>query len=334
MTDHAVIDEETVRSVGAKLTEMATPEALRGLGTELITDPFCVRFIQKELATLDNRIYTPEDVIGERLQRLGILLIAEAGRPNEIQMNVKPEHRTSSLLAIAIAAVKAPPYLLAEDIRSQIQSLKMPRHVISPTLLPQNIWLTFETGIGIADETTADWLFLADTGDGFTATIGGELGPDRLVLHPSATQDELDQRISRQFIQGHRYRYGSTYPDDYPDDPQIEGLLQLIAFINSPFIPVERRRPQRQARRDASREGSPFANEEVGFIILRRPANTRNGSSEEGEPVAWKHRWLVSGHYRAQWYPSEQAHHVIWIAPHMKGPAEAPLLEHVFKVAR
>lgn len=329
----SVADERVLRRVGEKLDEVATPERLREVGTDMLSDPFCTRFIQKVVAAGDNRIYTPEDVIGERLQRLGILLIAESERPGEMRMNVRPEHRLGSLLFIAAAAIKAPPHLMTEAVRSQMAALKMPRHVISPSLLPQNLWITFETGVGIAKDMTVDWLLLADAGEGFSVTIGGELGPERLTFHPDATSDKLDDRLAAQFVQGHFYKYGTTFPDDYSGDPQIEGLLQLIAFINSPFIPIEKRRPQRQARRDAARKGSPFADDEVGFIILRRPAS-QNGSSEEGDPVAWRHRWIVSGHYRAQWYPSEQAHHVIWIAPHMKGPADAPLLEHVYKVAR
>lgn len=62
----------------------------------------------------------------------------------------------------------------------------------------------------------------------------------------------------------------------------------------------------------------------VTACMLKRP----------GQRVYEKHRWMVSGHLRAQWYPSEQAHHVIWIAPHLKGPDDAPLLTHAYKVAR
>jgi hypothetical protein len=42
----------------------------------------------------------------------------------------------------------------------------------------------------------------------------------------------------------------------------------------------------------------------------------------------------VNGHVRAQWYPSEQAHRLIWIAPYLKGPEDAPMLTHAYKVAR
>lgn len=39
------------------------------------------------------------------------------------------------------------------------------------------------------------------------------------------------------------------------------------------------------------------------------------------------HRWSVSGHWRRQWYPSEEVYKRIWIEEHTAGPAERPLLE-------
>nr|WP_207205353.1 translation initiation factor IF-2 N-terminal domain-containing protein [Microbacterium protaetiae] len=38
------------------------------------------------------------------------------------------------------------------------------------------------------------------------------------------------------------------------------------------------------------------------------------------------HRWKVQGHYRRQWYPSEQIHRPKWIEEHEAGPADHPLL--------
>jgi hypothetical protein len=48
----------------------------------------------------------------------------------------------------------------------------------------------------------------------------------------------------------------------------------------------------------------------------------------------FSHRWLVSGHFRNQWYSSEQTHKVIWIAPHVKGPKGALFLPRVYRVSR
>lgn len=61
----------------------------------------------------------------------------------------------------------------------------------------------------------------------------------------------------------------------------------------------------------------------VTVVRLRRPR-----SHKEGEPgsVEWKHSWIVSGHWRRQWYPSLRMHRQIWISPYTKGPEDAPLL--------
>jgi hypothetical protein len=44
----------------------------------------------------------------------------------------------------------------------------------------------------------------------------------------------------------------------------------------------------------------------------------------------------VRGHWRQQWYPSIQDHRPVWIAPHRKGPEDAPMLggEKVYQWSR
>ena len=50
------------------------------------------------------------------------------------------------------------------------------------------------------------------------------------------------------------------------------------------------------------------------------------------EAVDWANRWWVSGHLRAQWYPSRQAHSLKWIAPHVEGPAGKPFEQRTYSV--
>ena len=59
------------------------------------------------------------------------------------------------------------------------------------------------------------------------------------------------------------------------------------------------------------------------FVLLRTEAHGEPHSLGSGRE--YRHRWLVSGHFRNQWYRSEQTHKVIWIAPYVKGPDDAPL---------
>lgn len=52
--------------------------------------------------------------------------------------------------------------------------------------------------------------------------------------------------------------------------------------------------------------------------------------------VPWSHRWVVSGHWREQFYPSENAHHTIWVDSYVKGPETLPLIlkDRAFRVSR
>ena len=60
----------------------------------------------------------------------------------------------------------------------------------------------------------------------------------------------------------------------------------------------------------------------------------KGSSIRSGSGRGYRHRWLVLGHFRNQWYRSEQTHKVIWIAPYVKGPDDAPLKPTVYKVSR
>jgi len=180
------------------------------------------------------------------------------------------------------------------------------------------MWFTFQTGIGIGgegdEETIVDAFLVTDSATGFDCAFIGDMG-------------------DAPFLSGHHWDYGKVYPDDYPDDVALESVLSLLAFLNSPYIPKTTARLSRAARREITRKGLDAIEDEITFIVLRRPEPKRTTHVEE-QAVEWKHRWIVSGHMRAQWYPSEGAHHLIWIAPYLKGPEDAPLLEHAFKVAQ
>lgn len=53
----------------------------------------------------------------------------------------------------------------------------------------------------------------------------------------------------------------------------------------------------------------------------REPATSESGGGRE-----YRHRWIVRGHWRNQWYPSVEAHRPKYIVPHPKGPKGAPLI--------
>lgn len=47
----------------------------------------------------------------------------------------------------------------------------------------------------------------------------------------------------------------------------------------------------------------------------------------EGAGRQARHRWVVRGHWRNQYYPSRQGHRPIWIDAHLRGPDGAPILD-------
>lgn len=97
-------------------------------------------------------------------------------------------------------------------------------------------------------------------------------------------------------------------------------------LMSERIITSERRKAARPLRREAARLDMLAAGE-PRVIELRRP--TERDSDPEGERlrnVEWTHRWLVRGHWRQQWYPSEGRHKQIRIQGFVKGPENLPLV--------
>ena len=82
-------------------------------------------------------------------------------------------------------------------------------------------------------------------------------------------------------------------------------------------------RPDRAGRREARRLS--FRDDtEVVIVRLRREAGERHDPT--GEEANYSHRFIVSGHWRNQWYPSDRVHRHVGISPYVKGPEDKPLI--------
>lgn len=87
---------------------------------------------------------------------------------------------------------------------------------------------------------------------------------------------------------------------------------------------IERHRRKQLARED----GTPPVRNEVRVIQLRRRDYSGvTHQPTEGERVSHEYscRWVVSGHWRNQFYPSTNERKLIYIMPFVKGPADKPL---------
>jgi hypothetical protein len=154
---------------------------------------------------------------------------------------------------------------------------------------------------------------------------------DRLLL----IADIYNEHTKELGIMFHRIVFGQTWPHDYKNDDNVGRVIKRCAFLNSPFIGSNMARLPHHRRRQMERAGvAPKEREEQIHVVMLRHKSPGTPPQHPGEGIEWKHKWWVTGHYRAQWYPSEEAHKVIWIAPFLKGPDDAPLLEKVYAVIR
>lgn len=65
---------------------------------------------------------------------------------------------------------------------------------------------------------------------------------------------------------------------------------------------------------------------DVQIIQLRRRQVVSTAAGEDGHTVRdWKCRWIVTGHWRNQFFPSKGKHEEIWIDSYPKGPDDKPL---------
>lgn len=236
-------------------------------------------------------------------------------------------------MALVMQMEGAQVYLIRQDIVSLLNKMPLPRHVIGRDILPYpSMYVTTENAMDVAMSPDAapsdcDWLLLQEgvTPDGEAAGIRIKLAAsDRNptgAVHPS------------QSIEYAQLEYGKVWPDDFEDAGNYKFLLAMLAFLNSPFVVSEPTKLPRSTRRELERTGGDNPDALTSVVTLRRSSHNGN-SSESGEPTDRDHRWWVSGHIRAQWYPSIKAHKLIWIAPHVKGPEDKPMRGKTYVASR
>jgi hypothetical protein len=114
-------------------------------------------------------------------------------------------------------------------------------------------------------------------------------------------------------------------------------LKTFWRLIQQRIMTITAHRADRGTRRRAERSGFLADTDEIKVITLRRYKEPQDELHDtEGNVVEWSHRWIVDGHWRNQYYPSLGMHRQIYIAPHIKGPEDRPLLvkDKVFKWSR
>jgi hypothetical protein len=75
---------------------------------------------------------------------------------------------------------------------------------------------------------------------------------------------------------------------------------------------------------------------EIKVVTLRRYLY-RDKQTGVVKLIEWDHQWPVRGHWRQQWYPSEQAYRPKFVMPYIKGPQDKPFKDptgRLFAVVR
>ncbi len=110
---------------------------------------------------------------------------------------------------------------------------------------------------------------------------------------------------------------------------RVEALLRYLAtglvFLGERLLVLEPAAADRATRRRVEREGPRLGLRRPPLVQVVQLRRTVAPASQAGRAVAWTCRWLVRGHWRQQWYPSQRRHQPRYIAPHLKGPADKPL---------
>lgn len=103
----------------------------------------------------------------------------------------------------------------------------------------------------------------------------------------------------------------------------------ILAFFRLTFqriAVIRKERLSRQALRSAQRGGRTAPDMgTISVVRLRRESQQAVTAASKGS-VEWSHRWINSGHWRNQPYPSLGIHKEIYIEPYPKGPPGKPLI--------
>lgn len=154
-----------------------------------------------------------------------------------------------------------------------------------------------------------------------------------------ATGDKLIDKIKA--FERLAMKEGGAYESD-----RITEMTHEIRWIYAAFHLMSQRlaiqiehETDRATRRRAERD-KKIVPRKFRVISLRRYEEAKEKHQRSGgigEPTEYKWQWTVRGHWRQQWYPSEQIHKQIFIESFIKGPEDAPFKpigDRIFKAVR
>lgn len=137
---------------------------------------------------------------------------------------------------------------------------------------------------------------------------------------------------------GTSFPFGATL-DDFKTNPEWDTALDSSAFVSKETLGkfflaacawLQQRiltcspgHIERHRRKQIARDSNIPLPSDVKVVQLRRIEPQAHGSVSENESVDWSCRWIVGGHFRNQHV--REGRKLIFINPHIKGPADKPL---------
>lgn len=112
----------------------------------------------------------------------------------------------------------------------------------------------------------------------------------------------------------------------YPDRTPLDIYSIFSAFVHMlPQKPVVTTTVEARGTADSTGRRRPRK-----ITYLHYGTTTRKAPATEPKRH-YTHRWVVRGHWKRQWYPSQNRHRPIWISTYIAGPADTPI-EYTDKV--
>lgn len=259
-------------------------------------------------------ITQPWQVLAE--QRINALNILD--NPSVLQ-EIKSNAR--ALVALLLGAT---PFLWTDAMYRTAVASPLPSHTIGyrgMLPLPAMYW-SFENMI--------DW-----------GSVGGYMQVDSMLIADGGEDGIMfflfGMNDHGYMVGGGAIPYGGQYPDVLPTISLAHELLKMLTFMGSRYVVTAK---QRLSRPEVRHEWVDYtehqeAAPEICVITLRTPVylgERKLPRPEDGTGAIWSHRWMVRGHYRNQWRPSTQGHHLTWIPAYIKGPGDKPFHAPVYHV--
>jgi hypothetical protein len=302
-----------------------TAEAER-LRRELPQDPLVIRYATEGRRVAETTghmpsVRTPRAVLGE--QRSTALMLLTGGVPVRVDDGTI-RYDVNDRFGVLMAA--AAPLLWLNEIQRMAWHHDLPRHIVGEIRLPQQLmYWTFEGSLPA---------MIAETGQELGHVTDAALLMETPVGLRLALLRSMWDGTRSGVLDVYNIRRGMRYPEDFKGGYAFLGqYLAAVAFVNSPYVELAHEtthRPGSKAKWHGRRIGDPQS-----IAVVRLRSSVREAVAvEQGQGPQWKQRWLVRGHYRAQWYPTLNEHKVIWIAPYLKGPEDAPLKQPIYEVIR